>query len=165
MPLLLPRIRFCTLCGCLTESIRRVAIRYEEWTPGRVLDYYIKHGTSDEGCAIDDVVRGLGSSRDRVKDAVDFLSFHGYLKSTGERLVEKGHSRDHIRHFGHVPSIERLVEGACVLRPLTAPQAAPRRPHAALPAPRSGDLRVKNPIYMLSLGGLELGGGRAGARD
>ena len=31
---------------------------------------------------IDDVVRGLGSSRDRVKDAVDFLSSQGYLKST-----------------------------------------------------------------------------------
>ena len=53
-----------------------------EWNPGRVLDYYTKHGTSDEGCSVDRVVRGLGSSRDRVKDAVDFLSFHGHLKST-----------------------------------------------------------------------------------
>ena len=63
----------------ITESIRNVAM---EWNPGRVLDYYTKHGTSDEGCSIDRVVRGLGSSRDRVKDAVDFLSFHGHLKST-----------------------------------------------------------------------------------
>ena len=64
------------------QTCRHAPIRYEEWDPERVLDYYITHGTSDEGCAIDDVVRGLGSSRDRVKDAVDFLSFHGYLKST-----------------------------------------------------------------------------------
>ena len=63
----------------ITESIRNVAM---EWNPGRVLDYYTKHGTSDEGCSIDRVVRGLGSSRDRVKDAVDFLSSQGYLKST-----------------------------------------------------------------------------------
>ena len=78
MPLLLPRIRFCTLCCCLRG--KRLSLNLS--ARRRVLDYYITHGTSDEGCAIDDVVRGLGSSRDRVKDAVDFLSFHGYLKST-----------------------------------------------------------------------------------
>ena len=64
------------------QTCRHAPIRYEEWDPERVLDYYAKHGTSDEGCSIDRVVRGLGYSRDRVKDAVDFLSSQGYLKST-----------------------------------------------------------------------------------
>jgi hypothetical protein len=76
---LLHTLRLETSLAIITESIRNVAM---EWNPERVLGYYAKRGTSDEGCSIDRVVRGLGYSRDRVKDAVDFLSSQGYLKST-----------------------------------------------------------------------------------
>jgi len=48
----------------------------------RTLDYYTEHGTSDEGCDVNNVAAGLGIELAQIKAAVDFLSSEGHLYST-----------------------------------------------------------------------------------
>ena len=48
----------------------------------RVLNYYTIHGTSDEGCEVNDVAASLGIDLAKVRSAVDFLEGEGELYST-----------------------------------------------------------------------------------
>ena len=50
----------------------------------RVLNYYTIHGTSDEGCEVNDVAASLGIDLAKVRSAVDFLEGEGHLYSIGD---------------------------------------------------------------------------------
>ena len=50
----------------------------------RVLNYYTIHGTSYEGCNVNDVAARLGIDLAKVRSAVDFLEGEGHLYSIGD---------------------------------------------------------------------------------
>ena len=66
----------------LAATARALAADRATTLQQRVLNYYTIHGTSADGCDVDDVAAGLCIDLAKVRSAVDFLEGKGELYST-----------------------------------------------------------------------------------